>query len=310
MKIRGLSFEQIVSKHKKTYRTLSTQGLWSPALTNKKQDGLAAMRAEFSKLKQQLSQQHRNKPNKNTTESEELVNCWRCGAKGHHSQHCTAPHPKTTQPTTNQPPKKRNWKRVPPTNNTEDKKTVDGVEWTWCGTCRRWCAGPRAHKTSEHVKKKSSEPSEAQTTENAKILEVDDPKGDVDPFLFTEYNFLGGLLMGEVVGTSHQNVEVLDLSCDHETEGSHGRVKSDGEKSFSRSGDFGENCEEYFVSKDDYQLNRTVLLTDFETSEYLWIFRFSDFWIGAVTRRVFSGSFSFSVFCALTRIFEIFLDVC
>ena len=36
-------------------------------------------------------------------------------------------------------------------------KDAEGVEIKWCGTCKRWNSGDKAHLTAEHVKREKAE---------------------------------------------------------------------------------------------------------------------------------------------------------
>jgi hypothetical protein len=91
--------------------------------------------------------------------------CHHCGKKGHIKPNC---------PDKDKPKVEKSGQasgtanpdikvRQAPKEGASHTKTVKGVEYKWCSTCKRWNTGDRAHLTTEH-RKKADRPAEAAAT--------------------------------------------------------------------------------------------------------------------------------------------------
>ena len=73
--------------------------------------------------------------------------------------------------------------------------TCDDKSYKWCGVCRRWHTGAKAHYTREHVKKdKTSTPAPASTQANMAAASRDDDDFPFDSSLSMVGGFFGGVV--------------------------------------------------------------------------------------------------------------------
>jgi hypothetical protein len=131
--------------------SLLGQKLWPPLQGKASvEDPLAALHAQVNKLTVQM-----NGPlgSKGGTETR---TCFKCGAVGHLANACLQEDPPTggrqgsggrggscnTAPKLGEP----------------TTKTVDGVKWCFCATCRLLTKGPKAHLTEQHVTRSTPTP--------------------------------------------------------------------------------------------------------------------------------------------------------
>ena len=145
---KSMSWETIVFELKNKYRALLGQKMWDAAKGLKKAEDreLAGMKSASSELTgltaaiKQLTQQGYQGGGQQNTNN---VVCFNCGKPGHFARNCP-------EAQDGQRHGQRSWKKIPPGENEPAVKLVDGVEWKYCGRCRRWTSGTTKHSTEEH----------------------------------------------------------------------------------------------------------------------------------------------------------------
>ena len=172
-----------ISMFKARYRTLKTKKMWEAEKHHKEKVETQALKATVKRLEQKLgdSKGGANKSGKGGTDDR---SCYHCGEKGHIKPNC----PKKDQPkvagagadksksgTGDAADKKDGVNRkTAPKEGEAHTKTVSGVAWKWCGTCKRWNTGEKAHSTDEHVKGKKAEGAPAANNAAAGALASND----------------------------------------------------------------------------------------------------------------------------------------
>ena len=104
---------EIIAKFKSKYRSLHQQGLWEAKSADKTALEVQGLKAEVQDLKLKMNQPPPAGP-------------------GHDNNQVT-------------------WRKVAPKGNELHEKVCNNKTYKWCGTCKRWSRGNKAHLTSEHV---------------------------------------------------------------------------------------------------------------------------------------------------------------
>ena len=160
-----LDWESQLSELKTIYRDFKARGQWDASNQHKEKE-VAALKAAFKKF--ELKQQEKdgksseNKSDKKADDRE----CYHCGKKGHIKPNCPDKNTPKDQlkSGTAAPSASSNGtaspKKIAPKEGEAHTKTIDGATHKWCGTCKRWTSGTKAHLTDEHVKgfKKEEKP--------------------------------------------------------------------------------------------------------------------------------------------------------
>jgi hypothetical protein len=157
-------WEQGVSELKSTYRSLVTRKCWEAAKHHKEKVEAQAMQAQIKTLQKTVSDF--SKPKEKTAGSGgsgvDTRECYHCGKKGHIKPNC----PDKDKPKVKaagqgggsggeaKDQSNSSGRKTPPKEGEAHTKTVDGEVSKWCGTCKRWSKGEKAHLTEEHVKGK------------------------------------------------------------------------------------------------------------------------------------------------------------
>lgn len=145
---RYADWEHQVGMLKLLYRDLKSRNCWN-ALQHVKEkveaQGLVAD-AHILTLTAEVQRLTRIVGNTGSSGLRPIV-CHHCGVEGHISPNC----PNKSQ---SAPPSSSAFKlKQSPKGDAPHFKTHDGKQYKWCGTCKRWNHGEKAHLTNEHVKK-------------------------------------------------------------------------------------------------------------------------------------------------------------
>jgi hypothetical protein len=200
------------------YRDLKQRNQWV-ALMNMKEKTEAvgmiggvdvkAMQSTITRLEKQVKEVKEGKSNssKSNGKTNKELTCYWCGEKGHAKPSCpNLDKPKkykgeegkaktnnsNSNANTNQSStastsgtSTKKWKA--PATGESHTKTEEGSVYKWCGTCKKWNKGDKAHLTDEHVKKSS-------TTAVANMAQAD---------VQTQLSFVAGYFGGAVNSAKH-----------------------------------------------------------------------------------------------------------
>lgn len=170
--------DDVVTHFKTHYERYSGLNMWEGSNMELEKETVAlkaavtSLKAEIKNLKQRGNQGGRGGRSGGDGDNPHAhLTCHRCKQKGHISRNCpqkqsnggkksdtppATPDPKLDQSTDDTP-----WHRKAPATEADEIKTVDGVEWKGCKTCKRYFTGERAHTTKEHVKNYKQKQKEA-----------------------------------------------------------------------------------------------------------------------------------------------------
>jgi hypothetical protein len=153
--------DEIVRVLKQKYRSLLSQGLWTPADGKQKdlEAEVAGLKAALYKLVQ-TGKQGKNEGNGNNEgrpgRDLSKVTCYNCQKLGHLAPDCperkkNGSNGAGTQSTGgNGRPGTTNWRYVRPETGEPETKEVDGATWSYCSRCGRWTTGDKIHTTEGH----------------------------------------------------------------------------------------------------------------------------------------------------------------
>jgi hypothetical protein len=168
---------EIVHPLLKKYTSLKAQGLWPTAVNHTEIQGLqakiAALEARLNDGDSGGSNSQNSRNNAGAGMKREPF-CWKCGEKGHKKSDC----PKSDESGSGRPPVASNNGRAQPKDGESHTRTRDNVVEKWCGRCRRWTRGDKAHLTDEHVSKK-----QGVTQAASAITEEDDRSYEGESYL-------------------------------------------------------------------------------------------------------------------------------
>ena len=147
-------WESIVSDFKACYRLQLVRSSWEALKNHKEKVEAQALAATISQLvEQQVAFLTKSGTGGGGSDSRQ---CYHCGKSGHIKPNCPdKDKPKvagsgaaSTGTTTNE-------RKISPKEGEPHSKTgSDGLINKWCGVCKRWNSGDKAHLTEEHVKGK------------------------------------------------------------------------------------------------------------------------------------------------------------
>ena len=150
------AWRDVIAKAKVEYDGLVAIKQWPP-LTNKKESALAALETKVESLSRKLDTKG------GSYGSNKTKGCYECGSLEHMKADCprlknkngggrnskgngrTDAGHRSRRHTNTQDPL-----RTPPKEDESHTKTIEGSEHKWCGVCKRWNTGSKAHLTSEH----------------------------------------------------------------------------------------------------------------------------------------------------------------
>ena len=160
-------WQDVVQKCNSEYEARINANDWSAAIPTKskkeaQEDTVAALIAkEVGKITKVLQEQTGITPDGKTT-APKKGGCFQCGG-AHFKKDCPQLKGKAGADGKNQPIEA--WRKKPPGSGESKTKTVEGVEYEWCGKCLKgaglWTKGKTKHGTDKHVtgyiKKKKEE---------------------------------------------------------------------------------------------------------------------------------------------------------
>ena len=150
------NWENNVAYLKQLYRDLVTRSCWIALKTMKeKPDGTAA-KASVKSLKAEIKRLKKSGNDSGGGNSSKTYICYWCGEEGHSKPNC---------PNKDKPKKYKDERKQGGSNNSNSQssnkpapkdgephtKSFNGSVHKWCGTCKRWNTGAKAHLTDEHV---------------------------------------------------------------------------------------------------------------------------------------------------------------
>jgi hypothetical protein len=162
---RGLDWMASIIEMKETYRKLVTRGQWEAAKHHKEKAEAQGLSAAITKLQKTVDgmsgKSGKNSSGKSGASSSggsDTRECYHCGKKGHIKPNCPDKgKPKAAKAGSGTgssgATKSATGIKTAPKDGQPNTKTIDGVVAKWCGTCKRWTKGDKAHLTEEHVKK-------------------------------------------------------------------------------------------------------------------------------------------------------------
>ena len=152
-----------VAEFKSRYRTLKTKKMWEAEKHHKEKSEIQALKATVKRLEKTSTNSSAAKTGGGT----DARKCYHCGKEGHIKPNC----PDKDKPKVSgagaapAAPSSGFSRKTGPKEGEAQTKNADGKAWKWCGTCKRWNEGEKAHLTAEHVKGKGK-PAEAKAEEN------------------------------------------------------------------------------------------------------------------------------------------------
>jgi hypothetical protein len=160
-----LDYEKQISKLKSSYRGLIVRGNWEAAKHHKENAEVQALAATVKTMSETLNQVVQRGGRTDTR------HCYHCNKTGHIKPNCPDKNkPKAAMGggtmTTNSSSSSTTVypssievaeRKTPPKEGEQHTKTdIDGVTCKWCGICKRWSKGEKAHLTEEHIKGQKS----------------------------------------------------------------------------------------------------------------------------------------------------------
>jgi hypothetical protein len=160
-------WETEISKLKSTYRALITRQQWEAKKHHKEKVEVQALQATIKTLQKSVAELGKRRDGKGSSNGKsgeaDSRECFHCGKKGHIKPNCPdKDKPKVVKTgsggsggtSATLPANGLDRKKGPKDGDPHTKKDKEGVHWKWCGTCKRWSKGEKAHLTDEHVKGK------------------------------------------------------------------------------------------------------------------------------------------------------------
>jgi hypothetical protein len=157
-------WEAAVSELKASYRALITRKGWEAEKHHKEKAEAQAMHARVTKL-EKASTDGTKTPASPAAGGADTRACYHCGKKGHIKPNCPdKDKPKVagtgagsasgTATAGSETSNGLDRKKAPADGEPHTKNDSEGLMHKWCGTCKRWNSGEKAHLTEEHVKGK------------------------------------------------------------------------------------------------------------------------------------------------------------
>jgi hypothetical protein len=159
-------WEANIMELKTTYRACVSRKGWNATKYQKEKAEAQALQAQVKTLTKSLADMTKKggkTPTGNSGKGSDDRVCFHCQKKGHIKPNCPdKDKPKVTKG--EQPAAKggtsgaaagaANERKTPPKEGEAHTKTEGADTLKWCGTCKRWNKGEKAHLTAEHVKGK------------------------------------------------------------------------------------------------------------------------------------------------------------
>ena len=185
-------WEHGVTKLKANYRLSMTRGTWQAAKHHKEKAEVQALVAIVKTLKKEMSDLKTGpKTSHASGGSSDTRTCYHCGKAGHIKPNCpdkdkpakagggrgTTGTGTVTKTEAGKKPGSGNPKYKAPTGTEPHTKTDAGITYKWCGKCKRWIGGEKAHLTAEHVSTKK--PADESPAAAALVAQEDDSTGSL-----------------------------------------------------------------------------------------------------------------------------------
>ena len=146
-------WEQSITELKSSYRSLVTRSQWNAKKSHKEQTEVQAMQATINTLQKTVADMAGGRSNGKSGGGADTRKCFNCGKEGHLKADCKAKKDTTTGDKGGAATDGFD-RKLAPNDGEPETKTVSGEVHKWCGTCKRWSKGDKAHLTDEHVKGK------------------------------------------------------------------------------------------------------------------------------------------------------------
>jgi hypothetical protein len=158
-------WEAHITEFKNSWRNLEIREMWEAKKNHKEKSEAQAMQAQIKTLQKTVADFTKFKGKKSADTNggaADTRECYHCGKKGHIKPNCPdkdkpkiarigAPQPNAGGALT---PSTGFDRKKSPKDGKPHTITVAGEVHKWCGTCKRWSKGEKAHLTDEHVKGK------------------------------------------------------------------------------------------------------------------------------------------------------------
>ena len=164
-------WEQAITELKSIYRSLVTRSIWNAKKTHKEKTEVQAMQATIKTLQKTVTDMGKKQGGKSDWKAggAETRTCFNCGKEGHLKADCKqGKKGKDSKKSGGKDGDKKDGaptdgfdRKLAPKDGDSETKTVSGEVHKWCGTCKRWSKGNKAHLTDEHIKGKGKTPAAA-----------------------------------------------------------------------------------------------------------------------------------------------------
>ena len=154
-------WEAEITDLKSSYRNQVARNQWIAKKNHKEKTEVQAMQATIKTLQKTVTDMAGKKQGGNSdakSRGAETRECFNCGKKGHLKADCRV---KKDGKSGGKDSGKKDGaptdgfdRKLAPKDGDPETKTVSGEVHKWCGTCKRWSKGDKAHLTDEHVKGK------------------------------------------------------------------------------------------------------------------------------------------------------------
>lgn len=162
-------WEQAITELKSSYRSLVTRSQWNAKKNHKEKTEVQAMQATIKTLQKTVTDMTVKKQggkSNGKAGGAETRKCFNCGKEGHLKADCKQK--KDSKQSGGHDGGKKDGaptdgfdRKLAPKDGDPETKTVSGEVHKWCGICKRWSKGDKAHLTDEHVKGKGKSPTAA-----------------------------------------------------------------------------------------------------------------------------------------------------
>ena len=174
-------WDKHVSEFKARYRTLKIKKMWEAEKHHKEKVEIQALKATVKRLEKKSTDVATAKTGGG---SKDVRKCYHCGKDGHIKPNCPdKDKPKVAgagAPAAAASGTPAGFSRkTAPKDGEAHTKNAEGEAWKWCGTCKRWNKGEKAHLTDDHVKGKGKPDAKLKETVPSRPLWLRTIRGQV-----------------------------------------------------------------------------------------------------------------------------------